>query len=52
MDLRFVLQSPNGKYTKVLKPHMHNGVKRTDSWAKKEIPQEWIDEKPTIKFFG
>tara|TARA_R110001592_G_scaffold87117_5_gene257319 strand:- start:44997 stop:45428 length:432 start_codon:yes stop_codon:yes gene_type:complete len=55
MDLRFVLQSPNGKIYKGSKTTYaqwcdKNGFK----WAKKEIPQEWIDEPPKQfqTFFG
>ena len=55
LDIRFVLQSPNGKIYKGSKTTYaewcnKNGFK----WANKEIPQEWIEEKPkqSQTFFG
>jgi hypothetical protein len=55
LDIRFVLQSPNGKIYKGSKTTYaqwcdKNGFK----WAKKEIPQDWIEEKPkqSKTFFG
>ena len=51
MDLRFVLQSPNGKIYKGSKTTYAQWCEKNGfKWAKKEIPQEWIDEKPTKKF--
>lgn len=52
LDIRFVLQSPNGKIYKGSKTTYamwceNNGF----NWAKKEIPQEWIDETPKQTFF-
>ena len=53
MDLRFVLQSPNGKIYKGSKTTYAQWCEKNGfKWYKKEIPQEWIDEKPTKKFFG
>ena len=53
LDIRFVLQSPGGKIYKGSKTTYaewceQNGFK----WAKRSIPQEWIDEAPTETFFG
>ena len=53
MDLRFVLQSPNGKIYKGSKTTYAQWCEKNGfKWAKKEIPQEWIDEKPITNFFG
>ena len=52
IDLRFVLQSPNGKIYKGSKTTYAQWCEKNGfKWAKKEIPQEWIDEKPTQNFF-
>jgi hypothetical protein len=53
IDLRFVLQSPNGKIYKGSKTTYaqwceNNGFK----WAKGSIPDEWINEKEKVNFFG
>ena len=53
MDLRFVLQSPNGKIYKGSKTTYAEWCEKHGfKWAKKEIPQDWIDEKEKINFFG
>ena len=52
MDLRFVLQSPNGKIYKGSKTTYAEWCEKNGfKWAKKEIPQEWIDEKEKESFF-
>jgi len=53
IDLRFVLQSPNGKIYKGSKTTYSQWCEKNGfKWAKKSIPQEWIDERPTETFFG
>ena len=53
VDLRFVLQSPNGKIYKGSKTTYSQWCEKNGfKWASKEIPQEWIDEKEIKKFFG
>ena len=52
MDLRFVLQSPNGKIYKGSKTTYAQWCEKNGfKWAKKEIPQEWIEEKQKENFF-
>jgi hypothetical protein len=52
IDLRFVLQSPNGKIYKGSKTTYAQWCEKNGfKWAKKEIPQEWLDEKPKQDFF-
>tara|TARA_R110000803_G_scaffold59522_5_gene118230 strand:+ start:13106 stop:13537 length:432 start_codon:yes stop_codon:yes gene_type:complete len=52
VDLRFVLQSPNGKIYKGSKTTYAQWCEKHGFiWAKKEIPQDWIDEKPSGNFF-
>ena len=51
MDLRFVLQSPNGKIYKGSKTTYAQWCEKNGfMWAKKEIPQEWIDENQLSNF--
>ena len=53
LDIRFVLQSPNGKIYKGSKTTYAQWCDKNDfKWAKKEIPQDWIDEKKNEVFFG
>jgi len=53
IDLRFVLQSPNGKIYKGSKTTYAQWCEKNGfKWAKKEIPTEWINEKPKKIFFG
>ena len=53
IDLRFVLQSPNGKIYKGSKTTYSQWCdKHGFKWAGKEIPQIWIDEKESVNFFG
>ena len=53
LDIRFVLQSPNGKIYKGSKTTYAQWCDKNDfKWAKKEIPQDWIDEKKSEVFFG
>jgi len=53
IDLRFVLQSPNGKIYKGSKTTYSQWCdKHKIKWAAKVIPQEWIDEKENVNFFG
>lgn len=53
IDLRFVLQSPNGKIYKGSKTTYSQWCEKNGfKWAKKEIPTEWINEKPKKIFFG
>ena len=53
IDLRFVLQSPNGKIYKGSKTTYAQWCEKNGfKWAKKEIPTEWINETPKKIFFG
>jgi len=53
IDLRFVLQSPNGKIYKGSKTTYAQWCEKNGfQWAKKEIPIEWINETPKKIFFG
>ena len=53
IDLRFVLQSPNGKIYKGSKTTYAQWCEKNwFKWAKKEIPQEWVNETPKKIFFG
>ena len=53
LDIRFGLQSPNGKIYKGSKTTYAQWCdKNVFKWAKKEIPQDWIDEKKNEVFFG
>ena len=53
IDLRFVLQSPNGKIYKGSKTTYSQWCEKNGfKWAGKTIPQEWIDEKEIETFFG
>ena len=53
LDIRFVLQSPNGKIYKGSKTTYAQWCEKNEfKWAKKEIPKEWILEKKNELFFG
>ena len=53
LDIRFVLQSPNGKIYKGSKTTYAEWCDKNEfKWAKKEIPKEWIEEKKNELFFG
>ncbi len=53
LDIRFVLQSPNSKIYKGSKTTYAQWCDKNGfQWAKKEIPQAWIDEKTNKVFFG
>ena len=52
MDLRFILQSPNGKIYKGSKTTYAQWCdKHGFKWAKKEVPRAWIEETPKQNFF-
>jgi len=52
MDLRFILQSPNGKIYKGSKTTYAQWCdKHGFKWASKQIPQIWIEETPKQNFF-
>ena len=52
MDLRFILQSPNGKIYKGSKTTYAQWCdKHGFKWASKQIPQIWIEETPKENFF-
>ena len=51
-DLLFILHSPNGKIYKGSKTTYAQWCEKNGfKWATKEIPKEWLDEKPSINFF-
>tara|TARA_R110002096_G_scaffold397823_1_gene593769 strand:- start:512 stop:934 length:423 start_codon:yes stop_codon:yes gene_type:complete len=53
LDIRFVLQSPNGKIYKGSKTTYAQWCDKNEfKWATKEIPKEWILEKKNELFFG
>lgn len=53
MDLRFILQSPNGKIYKGSKTTYAEWCDKYGfKWASKQIPQIWIDEIPKQNFFA
>jgi len=52
IDLRFILQSPNGKIYKGSKTTYAQWCEKYGfKWAKKEIPEEWLTESPKQSFF-
>lgn len=52
IDLRFILQSPNGKIYKGSKTTYAQWCDKNGFvWANKEIPKEWLNEKLKQDFF-
>jgi hypothetical protein len=52
IDLRFILQSPNGKIYKGSKTTYAQWCDKNGFvWAAKEITKTWLDEKPKQDFF-